>query len=160
MPAKPNVALDASFIDARTGSGYPHPYSVPCAERRKRPLGDAFELSDFGVNLVTLPAGTWSSQRHWHSAEDELIYVLEGAPTLITDDGETELAPGMCAGFRAGDANGHHLVNNTDKSVVYIEVGSRRDMDDVEYSDIDMQVKARGFGGIFTRKDGSPLTSG
>lgn len=153
--AKP-IAISGDSVPARIGSGYPDPFDKPCVEREKKPLGDAFGLSDYGVNLVTIPPGSWSSQRHWHSAEDEFIYVLEGQPTLVTDDGETTLEPGMCAGFVAGDANGHHLVNSTNEIVVYLEVGSRRDEDDVDYSDIDMQVKGRGYGGAFTHKDGSP----
>ncbi len=150
------LAVDAGSVSERIGSGYPDPFDKPCAQRAKKPLGDAFDLTDFGVNLVTLPAGTWSSQRHWHSAEDELIYILQGQPTLVTDEGEKPLKPGMCAGFVAGAANGHHLVNNTNDVVIYLEVGSRRDDDDVDYPDIDMQVKGRGYGGVFTRKDGSP----
>ena len=105
---------------------------------------------------MTLPPGAWSSQRHWHSREDELVYVLEGEAVLVTDAGRTPLKPGMCAGFRAGSADGHHLVNETDAPVVYLEVGSRHMDDDVEYSDIDMRVVARGKGGVFTHKDGTP----
>ena len=149
------IAVTADSVSPRIGSGYPDPFDKPCAERAKNPLGDAFGLSDFGVNLVTIPAGTWSSQRHWHSAEDEFIYILKGQPTLVTDEGETVLEPGMCAGFVAGAANGHHLVNSTNDIVIYLEVGSRRDDDDVDYPDIDMQVKDRGYGGEFTHKDGS-----
>ena len=149
-------AIDAAQLAPRRGSGYPAPFAGPCAGREKRALGDPFGISDYGVNRVTLPPGAWSSQRHWHSREDELIYVLEGEPTLVTDAGRTLLAPGMCAGFPAGAANGHHLVNETDASVVYLEVGGRRDDDDVHYSDIDMRIVARGRGGVFTRKNGSP----
>ena len=149
------IAVTADSVSPRIGSGYPDPFDKPCAERAKNPLGDAFGLSDFGVNLVTIPAGTWSSQRHWHSVEDEFIYILKGQPTLVTDEGETVLEPGMCAGFVAGAANGHHLVNSTNDVVIYLEVGSRRDDDDVDYPDIDMQVKGRGYGGVFTRKDGT-----
>ena len=150
------IAVTADSVSPRIGSGYPDPFDKPCAERAKNPLGDAFGLSDFGVNLVTIPEGTWSSQRHWHSAEDEFIYILKGQPTLVTDEGETVLEPGMCAGFVAGAPNGHHLVNSTNDIVIYLEVGSRRDDDDVDYPDIDMQVKDRGYGGEFTHKDGSP----
>ena len=156
MNESKRVAIDAETPPTRLGSGYPNPYDQPCADRKKKPLGDAFNLSDYGVNLVSLPPGTWSSQRHWHSLEDEFIYILQGRPILVTDEGETRLEPGMCAGFPAGVANGHHLVNNTDDDVAYLEVGSRRDDDDVEYSDIDMQVKRRGYGTGFTHKDGTP----
>ena len=150
------VASAAASLPLRRGSGYPHAFSQPCAGREKRALGDAFGLADFGVNLVTLPPGTWSSQRHWHSEEDELVYILEGSPTLIADEGRTLLAPGMCAGFPAGAANGHHLVNDSDEPVVYLEVGSRRQGEDVDYSDIDMQIKSRGAGSGYSHKDGTP----
>lgn len=150
------TAISASLLASRVGSGYPQPYSEPCEAREKRALGDAFGLTQYGVNLVRLPPGSWSSQRHWHSAEDELVYILRGQPTLITDEGETALSPGMCAGFVAGDANGHHLVNRTDSLVEYLEVGTRTELDDVDYPDIDMQVKARGRGNPFTHKDGRP----
>ena len=149
-------AIAATSVTPRCGSRYPRPFSVPCAGREKHALGDAFGLSQYGVNLVTLPPGTWSSQRHWHSGEDEFVYVLEGRPTLVTDDGRTLLAPGMCAGFPAGEANGHHLVNDTDEAVTYLEVGTRREDDDVDYPDIDMQIRGRGTGGTYTHRDGTP----
>ena len=148
------TAVVASTLPARFGSGYPEPFDKLCALRKKQPLGEPFNLTQFGVNLVTIPPSAWSSQRHWHSKEDEFILILEGRPTLVTDEGETELSPGMCTGFPAGSSNGHHLINNTDADVVYVEVGSRYDADDVTYSDIDMQVKGRGLGGVFTRKNG------
>ena len=150
------VAVHAAKLAYRRGTRYPPQFDAPCAEREKCALGDAFGLTDYGVNLVTLPPGAWSSQRHWHSREDELVYVLDGQPTLITDAGRTPLAPGMCAGFRAGDGNGHHLVNETDAPVTYLEVGSRRDDDAVEYPDIDMHIADRGRDGQFSHKDGTP----
>ena len=150
------LAVAAATIPSRRGSNYPQPFSERCAGRQKRALGDAFGLADYGVNRVTLPPGTWSSQRHWHSDEDELVYVLEGNPTLVTDEGRMPLAPGMCAGFQAGVANGHHLVNDTERSVVYLEVGSRRTGDDVDYPDIDMQIRGRGLGGGYLHRDGTP----
>ena len=150
------VALDSMSLTAREGSSYPPPFSNACAARSKRALGDAFSLTDFGVNLVSRPPGTWSSQRHWHSAEDEFVYVLEGHPTLVTDDGHTPLKPGMCAGFLAGDANGHHLVNQTEEPVVYLEVGSRRRKDDVHYPDIDLQIFNRYAGGTYQHRNGKP----
>ena len=149
-------ARDAASLSVRLGSSYPPQFDAPCAERMKQALGDPFGLDDFGVNLVTLPPGAWSSQRHWHSREDELVYVLDGEPTLVTDAGRTRLKPGMCAGFRAGSEDGHHLVNETDAPVVYLEVGSRRVDDDVDYTDIDMRVRGRGKGGRFEHKDGTP----
>ena len=151
-----SVAIAATSAPLRLGSGYPYPFSEPCDEREKRALGDSFGLTDYGVNLVTLPPGAWSSQRHWHSDEDELVYILEGQPTLVTDEGRTPMEPGMCAGFPAGSGNGHHLVNDTEEPVVYLEVGSRRDEDDVDYPDIDMQIRNRGSGDGFLHKDGTP----
>ena len=156
MTETKSSAIEARSVPRRRGSGYPHPFSVPCAGREKHALGDAFALHQYGVNLVTLPPGTWSSQRHWHSEEDEFIYILDGRPTLVTDDGRAPLAPGMCVGFPAGAANGHHLVNETDAPVIYLEVGSRRMGDDVDYPDIDMQVRNRGTGGTYTHRDGTP----
>ena len=156
MTETKSSAIEARSVPPRRGSGYPHPFSVPCAGREKHALGDAFALHQYGVNLVTLPPGAWSSQRHWHSEEDEFIYILDGRPTLVTDGGRAPLAPGMCAGFPAGAANGHHLVNETDAPVIYLEVGSRRMGDDVDYPDIDMQVRNRGTGGTYTHRDGTP----
>jgi uncharacterized cupin superfamily protein len=150
------TALGAETIAPRRGSGYPAPFDAPCRERLKRALGEPFGLHDFGVNLVTLPPGAWSSQRHWHSHEDELIYVVSGTPTLVTDGGETALAPGMCAGFPAGEANGHHLVNRSSEPAMILEVGSREADDDVFYADIDMQLLKAARGGRFTRRSGEP----
>ena len=160
MKDEQQPARDAADLPVRRGTGYPPQFDAPCAEREKRALGNAFGLQDFGVNLVTLPPGAWSSQRHWHSREDELVYVLEGEAVLVTDAGRTRLKAGMCAGFRAGSADGHHLVNETDAPMTYLEVGSRHMDDDVEYSDIDMRVLARGKGGVFTHKDGTPWRRG
>lgn len=147
-------AADAATLPIRTGSGYPPPYDEPCQARSRAALGDAFGLGQFGVNLMRLPPGAWSSQRHWHSHEDEFVYVLEGNPVLVTDAGETQLAPGMCAGFPAGAANGHHIVNRSDRMVVMLEVGGRSEADAVDYPDIDLRVTATG---PFTRKDGTPV---
>lgn len=154
MTAMPAVV--AAEVAARLGSRYPAPFDAACADRCKRALGDAFGLRDFGVNVVTLPPGAWSSQRHWHSEEDEFVYVLAGELMLVTDAGRTPLEPGMCAGFAAGSRDGHHLRNETDAPAAYLEVGSRRAGDDVEYPDIDMRVRRRAGGGGFTRKDGTP----
>ena len=154
MSTEPPRAIAAADVETVQGTGYPAPYDAPCAERLKRKLGDQFGLADFGVNMVTLPPGCWSSQRHWHSLEDEFIHVLEGHPTLVTDAGETALAPGMCAGFKAGTADGHHLVNRTDAPVTYLEVGSRKLDDDVDYPDHDLQLLKAKRGGWFTRRNG------
>src|SRR4026209_2786093 len=109
----PKTALHADELPVRTGTDYPPPHNQPCLKRRRRRLGDAFGLSQFGVNLLELAPGTWSSQRHWHERQDEFVYVLEGEVVLVTDAGETVLKPGMVAGFRAGEPNGHHLRNNS-----------------------------------------------
>jgi uncharacterized cupin superfamily protein len=148
-------AIKATDAPKREGSRYPAPYNVPCMGRTKNLLGDVFGLEQFGVNLATIQPGSWSAQRHWHDHEDEFIYVLEGTITLSDDAGDHVLTPGMCAGFKAGNGNGHCLKNLTDKPVVYLEVGSRFDDDKVVYSDIDM--KAEDVNGEFTfmKKDGS-----
>ena len=156
MPQPKPPAITAASVKPRRGSSYPPPFDAPCAGREKHALGDAFGLTDYGINQVTLPPGTASSQRHWHSAEDEFVYILAGKPTLVTDGGRTLLRPGMCAGFPAGSGDGHHLLNETDDVVSYLEVGSRRPGDDVEYSDIDMRIAGRGRGGGYERKDGTP----
>ncbi|MCY3813693.1 MAG: cupin domain-containing protein [Gammaproteobacteria bacterium] len=150
------LAITAASVKPRRGSSYPPPFDTPCAGREKHALGDAFGLTDYGVNQVTLPPGTASSQRHWHSQEDEFVYILAGNPTLVTDSGRTPLRPGMCAGFPAGSGDGHHLLNETDEAVSYLEVGSRRVDDDVEYSDIDMRIIGRGRGDGYLHKDGTP----
>lgn len=148
--------FDAKSVTARSGSTYPEPYRQRCMAREKRRLGDAAGLTHFGVNLVRLPPGTLSSMRHWHSHEDEFIYILEGEAVLVTEEGEQVLKPGMCAGFPANEADGHHLANRTDKDVVYLEVGDRADKDVCEYSDIDMRGFADPAGFRYTRKDGTP----
>ena len=155
--AKPqSPALPAESVEGFRGSSYPAEFDAPCKERHKRILGDLFGLTDFGVNLVELPPGSWSAQRHWHSEEDEFVYVLSGHPTLITDEGETDLGPGMCAGFKAGVANGHHVVNRSEAPAVFLEIGSRREGDDGFYPDIDLEILKRAQGGRFTRKNGVP----
>ena len=123
------------------GSRYPPPYDQPCIDRLRRCLGDAAGLTHFGVNLTRLAAGAWSSQRHWHSAEDEFMYVVQGELVLITDEGEETLRPGDCAGFKAGIPNGHHLQNRTTADALFLEVGSRRpEEDEVTYPDIDLRA--------------------
>ena len=157
MPKNPEPSAVAVDIPSESGSGYPSPFNEPCMDRVRRRLGDHFGLTDFGVNLVVLPPESWSSQRHWHTDEDEFIYVLDGTPTLITDEGETVLQAGSVAGFPAGSENGHHLVNKTDTPVTVLEVGSRRPGDSCRYSDIDMQMVGRGQPDAkFTRRNGEP----
>jgi uncharacterized cupin superfamily protein len=145
--------IDPQATPTSVGSGYPSPYGAPCAARVRNRLGDAAGLTDFGVNLLRLPPGTWSSQRHWHTAEDEFVYVLEGEVVLVTDAGEETLRAGDCAGFKAGNEDGHHLQNRSRTDVVLLEVGSRKAEDAGDYPDIDMRFSPAGF----TRKDGSPF---
>jgi uncharacterized cupin superfamily protein len=147
--------IDLHAAKTVTGSRYPSPYHEPCSKRTRRPLGDAAGLTSFGVNLTRLAPGTWSSQRHWHSAEDEFIYVVEGEVILVTDSGEETLHAGDCAGFKAGSPDGHHLQNRSGRDALYLEVGARRpEEDEVAYPDIDM-ILPKGHGG-FARKDGKP----
>jgi uncharacterized cupin superfamily protein len=147
-------ALDPATVAPRVGSTYPAPYDEPCRGRHKLALGDELGLTKYGVNQVSMPPGAWSSQRHWHSHEDEFVYVLQGELTLVTDDGEQVLGPGMAAGFPAGKADGHHLVNKTERIAVYLEVGDRSDDDETHYPDIDLSLPKDGPG--FTRKNGEP----
>ena len=151
------IAVSALDLPARQGTDYPPPHNAPCLNRIRRALGDAFGLSQFGVNLLDLAPGTWSSQRHWHEQQDEFVYVLEGEVVLVTDEGETVLRPGMIAGFRAGKANGHHLVNRSDKTVRVLEVGTRTVEEVAYYSDIDMMVRENADGWGYSTKDGQPL---
>ena len=149
-------ALDPATLPARRGSDYPEPFRAAAAGREKRALGDALGLKNFGVNLVRLPPGMISSQRHWHSRQDELVYVLEGEVVLVTDAGEQALGPGMVAGFPAGRADGHHMVNRSDRDALYLEVGDRTDGDEVDYPDIDMLVRWIDGEERYVRKDGTP----
>jgi uncharacterized cupin superfamily protein len=150
-------ALDPKTVPARRGSSYPEPFRAAVAAREKRPLGDALGLTQFGVNLVLLPPGCWSAQRHWHSHEDEFVYVVDGELTLVTDAGEQVLRAGMAAGFPAGTPDGHHLINRTERPATYLEVGTRReDVDEVDYPDIDMAVRHHDGIQMFVRKSGEP----
>jgi uncharacterized cupin superfamily protein len=156
-------AIDPSVLEPRTGSGYPEPYRSRVLPREKRALGDAAGLTKIGVNLTTLPPGVESSMRHWHSREDELVYVLEGEVVLRTDGGEQVLTAGTCAGFPAGVADGHQLINRSDRPARYLEISNRDPEDSAEYADPDVDLAYRkGAGGIaqFTRKDGTPYTRG
>ncbi|TPJ53796.1 MULTISPECIES: cupin domain-containing protein [unclassified Mesorhizobium] len=146
--------LDLASLPLRKGSGYPAPFDGPCAGRTRRRLGDAGGLTDFGVNLMTLPPGGWSSQRHWHSHEDEFVYVLEGELTLVEDGGETLLSAGDCATFAKNSGNGHHLINRSSTTALYLEVGSRNPDDVITCSDIDMMSPSSD--GRFLHKDGTP----
>jgi uncharacterized cupin superfamily protein len=148
--------LDPETVTPRKGSVYQHPFTGPLAGRVKRALGDALGLTNFGVNLVELGPGDWSSPRHWHSHEDEFVFVLEGELTLITGAGEQVLEAGMAAGFPAGVEDGHHLINRSDAMATYLEVGSRLREDVVQYPDIDLMAKSGPVGRVFTSKKGEP----
>ena len=147
-------ALHVDELPVRTGSGYPPPHDLPCRPRRRRRLGDAFGLGQFGVNLLELPPGAWSSQRHWHERQDEFVYVLEGEVTLVTNAGDTVLTPGMVAGFRAGEPNGHHLTNRSQKLARVLEVGTRTAEETAHYPYIAMMYRE---GEGYLTADGRPL---
>lgn len=134
---------------------YPQPFTSRVDGRRKFPLGDLFGISNFGVNLARLAPGAASSMRHAHAKQDEFVYVLQGRPTLHTDEGHTLLAPGMCAGFKAGTRNGHRLINNTDEEAVYLEVGDRTPGDEGYYPDDDVRAQLVDGRWVFTHKDGT-----
>jgi uncharacterized cupin superfamily protein len=147
--------IDLSAAEVVVGCGYPAPYDEPCRQRRRVRLGDAAGLSQFGVNLLRLPPGVWSSQRHWHSAEDEFVYVLEGEVVLVSDAGEEILRAGECAGFKAGEADGHHLLNRTNRDAVLLEIGTRDPKSDaVDYPGIDLMIRAGTR--AFLHQDGTP----
>ncbi|MBI5335962.1 MAG: cupin domain-containing protein [Burkholderiales bacterium] len=156
--SKPHpIAIVASEAPPRPRpSIYPPMLLARVQGREKRPLGDLFGLTRFGVNLTRLPPGAASSLRHAHAVQDEFVFILQGRPTLHTDEGYTELAPGMCAGFRAGTGNAHSLINRTTEDVVYLEVGDRTDGDDVSYPDDDLRARFADGAWTFTRKDGTP----
>ena len=146
--------IEPTKIPVKTGSGYPTPFDLPCAARARQRLGDAAGLTDFGVNLLRLPPGAWSSQRHWHSAEDEFVFIVEGEVVLVTDTGEELLRSGDCAGFKAGVKDGHHLQNRSDRDAILLEVGSRRVAEDEgEYPDIDMRFLKNDAG--YAHRDGT-----
>jgi uncharacterized cupin superfamily protein len=148
-------ALDPATVPARRGSDYPPPFDRLVATRERRRLGDALGLRNFGVNLLRLPPGCASSQRHWHTRQDEFVYVLDGEAVLVTDGGEQTLRAGMAAGFPAGTGDGHHLVNRSDRDAVLLEVGDRTEGDEVDYSDIDMMIRWVDGEERFLRKDGT-----
>lgn len=150
--------IDVSAVPERRGSGYPAPFHEIAKDRSRKPLGDAAGLTQFGVNLLRLPPGAGSSQRHWHSCEDEFVYVVSGELTLISDRGEELLRAGDCAGFPKNDGDGHRLINKSDRVATCLEIGTRAAEDVTIYSDIDMKIdKAKGGG--FTHKDGTPYSA-
>jgi uncharacterized cupin superfamily protein len=146
--------VDISAVPVRVGAGYPDPFNEAFAGRTRRRLGDFGGIEAFGVNLMTLPPGKWSNQRHWHSHEDEFVFVLEEELTFVENDGETKLGVGDCAAFPKGSGNGHHLENRGAAVAVYLEVGSRHPDDLTTCADIDVMSSNRD--GAFVRKDGTP----
>jgi uncharacterized cupin superfamily protein len=157
MPDHP-IAVRAADLPVRAkASNYPEPFASRMAGREKRPLGDVFGLTNFGVNLTRLKPGAQSALRHAHSLQDEFVHILEGAATLVTDVGETILTPGMCAGFKAGTGNGHCLINKSDTDVVYLELGDRTKGDTGTYPDDDIAARMDADGRWhFMHKDGTP----
>jgi uncharacterized cupin superfamily protein len=149
MPRK----IDHATAPKAVGTLYPPPFDGPCLKRARVRLGDAAGLTQFGVNLCTLPPGAWSSQRHWHTTEDELIYVVSGEVVLVTDAGEEILRAGDSAGFKAGDKDGHHFQNRSSTDAVILEIGTRIEGDAAYYPDIDL-VAPPGPG--YTHRDGTP----
>jgi uncharacterized cupin superfamily protein len=149
--------IDIEAIPTVVGSGYPPPYDIPVRARERKALGDAAGLTQFGVNLLRLPAGMWSSQRHWHDNEDEMIFVVAGEVVLVTDDGEETLRAGDAAGFRAGDGNGHHLQNRSSADATILEIGTRQSEATAFYPDIDLIASLLADGSSrVTHKDGTP----
>jgi uncharacterized cupin superfamily protein len=151
--------IDQSKVPLNTGTKYPPPHDAPCRNRSWLKLGDAAGLTQFGVSLVRVPPGTWSSQRHWHMREDEFVWVTEGEVVLVTDDGEELFRAGDCAGFKAGVRNGHHFQNRSDRDAVLLTIGTRDDADHGEYSDIDMVFRPERYStgsGYYAHKDGTP----
>jgi len=158
MSEKPNpVAITAAEVPARSKpSVYPEPFASRMVGREKRQLGDLFGLTNFGVNLTRLAPNSVSALRHAHTKQDEFVYILQGRPTLQTDEGRTQLSPGMCAGFKAGTGNGHRLINETTEEVVYLEVGDRTPGDEGSYPDDDLKALLVEGKWKFVHKDGTP----
>jgi len=151
------IAVTASEVPARVRpSVYPEPFASRMLGREKHPLGDLFGLANFGVNLTRLAPNAVSALRHAHTKQDEFVYILQGCPTLHTDEGQTQLSPGMCAGFRANTGNGHRLVNETTEEVVYLEVGDRSPGDEGSYPDDDLKALLVEGKWKFVHKDGTP----
>lgn len=149
--------IDPKDLPVHLGTFYPPPYHQPCKARERRKLGDAAGLTQFGVNLLRLKPGVWSSQRHWHTEQDEFVYIVSGEVVLVTDAGEDLLRAGDCAGFKAGDKDGHHLQNRSNTDAVLLEVGTRTPNDSGEYPDIDLAFQTGGPT-MYTRKDGTPYS--
>jgi uncharacterized cupin superfamily protein len=150
--------IDIAALKIESATNYPEPFNRAVQGRLRKRLGNAVGLDQFGVNLTTLKPGAWSSQRHWHENEDELVYVLSGELVLCEDSGETVLKPGDAAGWKAGVPNGHCLINRAQQDAVYLEIGSRARREKATYSDIDMLVERDATGFRYRRKSGEPYT--
>ena len=151
------IVVIAAEVPARTKpSVYPEPFASRMAGREKRQLGDLFGLTNFGVNLTRLAPSGVSALRHAHTKQDEFVYILQGRPTLYTDEGRTQLSPGMCAAFKAGTGNGHCLINETAEEIVYLEVGDRTPGDEGSYPDDDLKALLVEGKWKFVHKDGAP----
>jgi uncharacterized cupin superfamily protein len=150
--------IDMAELTPVVGTLYPPPFDAPCRPRERIKLGDAAGLTQFGVNLLRLPPGAWSSQRHWHTSSDEFVYVLSGEVVLVTDGREEMLRAGDAAGFRAHDADGHCLQNRSDRETQILEIGTRAPGDTAYYSDIDMVAPAGGKPAVYTHRDGTPYS--
>ena len=148
--------IDLEAVQQTNRTGYPSPFDRNVEGRWYRRLAPPSGLTDFGVSHVVLKPGAWSSQRHWHEAEDELIYLLEGELVLCEDDGETVLKPGDAAGWKANSGNGHCLINRTQRDAVFLEIGSRSQHERVVYPDIDMRVERDASGSRYLHKSGEP----
>lgn len=155
-PRSPVAIRAASVPPQARATNYPEPFAARVAGREKRRVGEVFGLTNFGVNLTRLKPGAISALRHAHAKQDELVYVLEGAPTLITGAGETPMQPGDCAGFKAGTGDAHQLVNRTAVDVVYLEIGDRSPGERVEYPDDDLDLVTIDGAMAFRHKDGTP----
>lgn len=156
MPLR-RPAIDPANVQPRSSSGYPEPFRSRVLPREKRALGDALGLTKIGVNLTTLLPGKESSMRHFHSREDELVFVLEGEVVLRTDEGEQLLTAGTCAGFPAGMKNGHQLVNRSDRPSRYLEISNRDPEDSADYPDVNLAYRKSPAGkALYARKDGTP----
>ncbi len=149
-------ALDPETLPVTTGSDYPEPFGVDVAGRERRALGDALGLKNFGVNLTRLPPGDASSQRHWHSRQDEFVFIVQGEVVLVTNAGEQVLSAGMVAGFPANSGDGHQLINRSERDAIYLEVGDRSADDACDYPDIDMLVRWIVGEEKYVHKDGTP----
>ena len=148
-------ALDPNTAPERRGSGYPEPFKSRMGDRVKKRLGDACGLTKFGVNLVTLGPGGQSALRHWHTLEDEFVYVLEGEVVLVTNEGEQTLTSGMCAGYPAGSKNGHHFINRSRSPAKYLEMGTNVPGDTAFYPDDDLRLmETEDEGMVYAHKDG------